>query len=156
MHFYYIFICLDGIPILEFILNQKYYAVKQLEQITWEETKYIILDFKSQNVHQKQVVEKGTIKQGEQMLTNQMSYYRVDINKAHVLYQKDPTSLKKLEKRLITFSEKIFFGTPREFVTYLKERKLVTKQELEKFEIALKKMQKEEEILKSWNLVSKD
>ncbi len=58
---YYVFICLDSIPILETILNEEKEAVEDFEQIDWYQTKYIILDFKSVYSKKNKTIEKGHV-----------------------------------------------------------------------------------------------
>ena len=55
---YYVFICLDGVPILETILDKSYVAIEEKEEIDWLQTKYIVLDFKSSYSPKYKIIEK--------------------------------------------------------------------------------------------------
>jgi len=151
---YYIFICLDGVPILELLLDKNYHAIEYIENINWKITKYIILDFKSSSSPHK-VIEKGVVTYQEKVLTKQITYYRIDMVKAHKKRTKqDSQSLKKVEKKIIELSDKLFHDKPEEFLNFIKENKLVPKTDIQKLEKALLKLQAEKEILDSWKNVT--
>ena len=65
---YYIFISLDGVPIVELLLNSKYRAIEKYDNTDWNTMKYIILNFKT-DIQNKDVIKKGYIKQHEKILT---------------------------------------------------------------------------------------
>ncbi len=155
MKHYYVFLCLDKIPFLELILDQHCHA-KEDKNINWERVKYIILDFKSHVNSKCKMIEIGKIKDAKKILTNQLTYIKVDITKVHNAYIKAKIPNQIIPKRISTFTEKLFFSTPAEFLKYLNEKKLLNKEDKKKFASALKKMQEEEQILKTWKNVSKD
>ncbi len=154
MKSYYIFVCLDSVPIIELLVNSKYKAIKKFEKIDWQQTKYIILDFKSSEKINDQIIEKGCVKYQQKILTKQILYIKINLKKAHETISKNKKSQwKPKEWNLLYFAEKVFFGEPLEFIEYLKKTKIFKEKDIIKFEASLKNLQKEKEFLESWNKV---
>lgn len=148
---YYIFLLIDGIPFLELILDSKKRAINGPEQINWDKTKYILLEFKTE-IDNKKIVTKGFIKDGKSILTNKLSYFEVNVKNAHKIWQEE-NNIPKIEKGLIELSEKLFFASPDNFLRYMKQKRLFSDSELEKYEEALHTIKAEKEMLSSWNIV---
>lgn len=148
---YYVFICLDGVPILELFLNKKRKAIEEVEKIDWMTVKYIILDFKSVYEKKHSVIEKGCVTHQEKLLTKQFLYYRIDLSKAHEnVKKKKEAKFPKKEWNIMLFAEIMFQKEPEHFVTYMKEQQLLKKKDIANLEKSLKILKKEQQILNTW------
>lgn len=149
MKYYYVFLLLDGVPFLEFFLDEEKIAIDDYKQIMWENIKYIILEFKT-NLQKNEMVQKGTIKNKNIIITNQIIYYEINVKASHQAYNNKKNIPKKYDK-LIKLSEKLFFSNPENFLQYIEELKLFPKNEIKKYYQALEKMKEEQRILNSWH-----
>lgn len=148
---YYVFVCLDGVPILELFLNNKRKAIEQTEKIDWMTVKYIILDFKSFSLKGHSVIEKGKVMHHEKMLTNQFIYYRIDLKKSHEnIKGRKEKSFPKKEWNIMNFAEVMFHQESNQFIKYVKEREILKKKDILNLEKSLKILKKEQQILNSW------
>lgn len=147
---YYVFICLDGVPILETILDKLYVAIEEKEEIDWFQTKYIVLDFKSNYSKKQKPIEKGKITYNGKILTSQISYFRIDIFKSQEILKKHPKNISKINYQLITFANVLFISQPKEFLDYIKKKKILCQKDIKNLEKALISQTKEQEILDTW------
>ncbi|MCI8467259.1 MAG: hypothetical protein HFI08_03635 [Bacilli bacterium] len=152
---YYVFICLDSIPILETILNEEKEAVEDFEQIDWYQTKYIILDFKSVYSKKNKTIEKGNVSYKNKILTKQISYYRIDILKAKKDLETKVVFKHENDLELIKFTNAMFIDNSSSFLTFIKTRKILREKEIEAFEKAFQKQIVEEKILDTWKNINK-
>ena len=152
---YYIFISLDGVPIVELLLNSKYRAIEKYDNTDLNTMKYIILNFKT-DIQNKDVIKKGYIKQHEKILTKQITYLEIDIQMSYQnMKENKKEKFSKKEWELLLFTKKLFFGTPIEFIEYIEKKHLFSKHDLINLKKAMKKMSSEQKILDSWNLLNK-
>ena len=149
---YYVFLCLDNVPFLELILNSNKRAISNYEMIDWQNTKYIILNFKS-NIIKEELIQKGTLLYNNKVLTKQLIYYQINIEKAHKKWKEKTLKISKKNYKIIELSEKLFYEDPTSFIEYIKEKKLFNKSEMTKFEETLKIWNEENEMLKSWQIL---
>jgi len=150
---YYVINCFDGVPILEFILNQNYKALEDVKTINWGEIKYIILDFKTERLKNNKTIEKGSVTYQNKILTKRIIYIRINIYNAHM---QEKRVKKRSYQKLIEFSEILFQKEPRDFFEYIKSHKLMNMHDLKNLKKALENMENEQKILDSWkNVCSK-
>lgn len=147
MH-YYVFICLDGVPILELFLNKNYRTVENLADANWNKVKYVILNYKT-NMMTKKVIENGFVQKEDKILTKQINYYQINLQKI----EKQKSQLPVKEQKIITFAKKIFFGNPEEFLKYVKEKKLFSEKDIHNFEKAMKNLREEQKLIQSWGKI---
>ncbi|MCI8574961.1 MAG: hypothetical protein HFI09_00645 [Bacilli bacterium] len=151
---YYVFVCLDGIPIFETILDEKKEAIEDFEQIDWYQTKYIILDFKSVYSKKNRTIEKGNVSYKNKVLTKQISYYRIDILKAKKDLKTKVVFKNKNDLEIIKFANAMFIDNSNAFLKYIKKRKILRKKEIQAFEKAFQKQIAEEKILDTWKNIT--
>lgn len=147
---YYVFFCLDGVPIFETILDKNKKAIENLEEIDWYQTKYVVLDFKSVLPKNQKAVAKGKIKSKQKVLTKQIIYYQINISESQKILQNKPIQINKIDKLLLEMAIVLFLGTPNEFLNYVKKKKIMRSKEIKKLEKALLNQKKEQEILDTW------
>ncbi len=151
---YYVFICLDGVPVFEIFVDKNYKAIEQFEKVDWNQTKYIILDFKSAYSKKLKVIEKGEITYRQKVLTKQILYFRIDILKSQKELKKNQV-LKLENKNLMEFGIVLFLKSPSHFLKYIKKKKIMRKKEMENMEKAFVNQIKEQEILDTWKNIKK-
>jgi hypothetical protein len=147
---YYVFFCLDGIPIFETILDENRIAIENFENIDWYQTKYIVLDFKSASRKKYKTIEKGNVSYKNKILTKQITYYRIDIFKAKK--DLDNQTVFKLEDdlNLIKFTNAMFIDDSLEFVNFIKDKQILRKKEIQSLEKAFQKQIATAEIIDTW------
>lgn len=147
---YYVFICLDGVPILDTILDENFIAVEEIKELDWVQTKYIILDFKSNNSKKFKPVEKGKITYNEKVLTNQIIYFRINIFATQKISTKAKNIAFSEEEQLIELAKILFVKKPKDFIKYIKKKKILRKKDIKSLEKAFLNQMREQEILDSW------
>lgn len=151
---YYVFICLDDVPILELLLDEKRKSLQNIALIDWKHIQYIILNFKSIKNENAHAIEEGFIKYHQKIMTKQIKYVQVQIDLAHkIILKNERAKWRKNEWNLFQFSEKLFFSNPKEFLEYVIKKQIISKNEIKKFEKALEQMEKEQKIIDTWKQI---
>lgn len=150
---YYIFLCLDNVPIIELLVNDKYKAITNYEKINWNLTKYIIINFKSYLERKFELLEKGKIKNKHQILTNQITYYQVNLN---LIKQEDHDKISKKEQKIIELADYMFYKSSDEFLKYIKKQHFFSEKDISYFDQALFKLKEEQKIIESWKNICKE
>lgn len=150
---YYVFICLDNVPIMELLLDCHKKAIVNYDKINWNAMMYIILNFQTRHERTNQILKKGKIKYRSEVLTKQFCYYQINIENAHLANKEKKVNVTKCEWSFIELSEILFYSKPYEFINYITKKKLFSPNEIMKFKEAYHTMQEENEILKSWKNV---
>lgn len=153
---YYIFICLDGIPTLELLLDHRKKYVKDIRQVDWHFTKYIVLDFCSKTKKEVHVIEQGNPQYKSKILTTKIVYYQINIYRAlQISKKKEFQKLSRWKKDLICLSNILFNSEPIKFIDYMKKKRLLSTQDIVKLEEALKLLEEENKIIESWKNIQK-
>ena len=127
---YYVFICLDGVPILDTILDENFIAVEEIKELDW--------------------VEKGKITYNEKVLTNQIIYFRINIFATQKISTKAKNIAFSEEEQLIELAKILFVKKPKDFIKYIKKKKILRKKDIKSLEKAFLNQMREQEILDSW------
>lgn len=153
---YYVFICLDGIPTFELLLDYQLKAIENYEQVKWDFTKYVILDFKSAIESDSAPIMKGYVKYYKKIMTKRVIYYHVNIAKAMEEIEAERLGFyAKSEAKIMLFSKVLFQSEPKEFLEYIKKNKILPIKDMNRLSEALKNQNKEQEIIDSWQNVSR-
>lgn len=148
--YYYVFICLDNVPILELFLDKRFQSIDDYEKIEWENLKYIILNFKT-STESKETVQKGQICYKNKILTKQITYFSINLSNVYNILSKNKIEkLTKSQKNIIVLAEKLFFSESIEFLDYLKATKILPKHDIQNFEKAFERIKIEKQIINSW------
>ncbi len=150
MKSYYVFICLDGVPIIEILVDSKYKVVEDYENVDWHNNKYIILNFKTNPEIDSKIIEKGNIKYRQKILTKQLKYYQVNLKLLSQSININYLKYTRSEKKILEFAKIMFFQEPEVFIDYIKRNQIFGKKDIYQFDQALKKMKKETKIITSW------